>query len=351
MAIRPAFRVPPDSIWAERLRDPGWLLLPLRGFLGITFCFAGLQKLANPSYLDPHSPTSIVGQMRLLRHSSPIGGLLGLSLHAPTPVGVLIALGELAVGIGALIGLFARLAAIGGVLLSLTFFLTVSWNTTPYYYGSDIVFVFAWLTFFAFGTGDVLSLETWIRERARRSVQDRYGRVRPRMQGELDRRTFVWTLGSAAGVAAGTALLAGLTAAVGRALHRRPSASAFTQAPPTSVPAPTSKAPPAHSPAPGTAIAAAAAIPVGQGHPFSDPASGQPAWLVHPSAGSFVAFNAICTHAGCPVQFDPSAEVFVCPCHGGVYNAHTGQVLQGPPPAPLTRIPVTVVAGQVRVDG
>jgi Rieske Fe-S protein len=42
---------------------------------------------------------------------------------------------------------------------------------------------------------------------------------------------------------------------------------------------------------------------------------------------------------------------FVCPCHGGVYNARTGAVLQGPPPAPLQPIAVRVVSGQLRVDG
>jgi Rieske Fe-S protein len=72
--------------------------------------------------------------------------------------------------------------------------------------------------------------------------------------------------------------------------------------------------------------------------------------VVHPSAGTFVAFSAVCTHAGCPVQYDQANVQFVCPCHGGLYDARTGQVLQGPPPAPLQRIPVQVVAGQLRVD-
>lgn len=162
---------PTKQIWSERLQEPGWLLLPLRGFLGVTFTFAGLQKLANPDYLNAHSPTSVVGQMRLLQHSSPIGPLISLSTHAPTLVGLLIAFGELAVGLGTLLGLYQRAAAVGGAVLSLTFFLTVSWNTSPYYYGSDIVFVFAWLTLFGFGTGGVLSLDAWLRDRARATLR------------------------------------------------------------------------------------------------------------------------------------------------------------------------------------
>src|SRR5437764_873291 len=119
-------------------------LLPLRLFLGVTFTYAGLQKLANPAYLDAHSPTSVQATMLALRHQSPIGWLLALSAHAPVLVGVSIALGELAVGLATLVGLWVRVTAIGGLLLSLTFFLTVSFHTRPYYYGSDIVFVFAW---------------------------------------------------------------------------------------------------------------------------------------------------------------------------------------------------------------
>jgi thiosulfate dehydrogenase [quinone] large subunit len=100
----------------------------------------------------------------------------------------------------------------------------------------------------------------------------------------------------------------------------------------------------------GTAIGPASAVPVGQAASFTDPASGSPAIIIQPSAGSFVAFSAICTHAGCTVQYDPSTVELVCPCHGGTYNARTGQVLQGPPPAPLQPIAVHVVGGQIRVD-
>ena len=39
------------------------------------------------------------------------------------------------------------MAAAGGLSLSLVLFLTNSWHTYPYFLGSDIVFVFAWLPF------------------------------------------------------------------------------------------------------------------------------------------------------------------------------------------------------------
>lgn len=342
-------------MWATRLTEPGWLLLPLRAFLGVTFCYAGLQKLANPAYLDPKSPASVAAQMRLLQHSSPIGPLLGLSQHAPGFVGLTIAIAELAVGVGTLLGMLSRIAAIGGLLLSLTFFLTVSWNTTPYYYGSDIVFVFAWLTMFAFGNGDVLSLQTWVRDRARQSLGVRVGRVPPpRVAAELDRRTVLWTSAWAALVAGAAALTAGLTALIGRAAGS-PQQGGAAGAPPLR-PSPKSHPPDSQRPKPtrstarGTPIGSVGAVPVGQARSFTDPATGNPAWMVHPSGNTFVAFSAVCTHAGCPVQYDAPTVQFVCPCHGGVYDARTGSVRSGPPPAPLQRIPVTVANGRLLVD-
>jgi Rieske Fe-S protein len=80
---------------------------------------------------------------------------------------------------------------------------------------------------------------------------------------------------------------------------------------------------------------------------FQDNNSG-PGWLVHEGNGDFRAFSAICTHAGCTVGYDTSAG-FVCPCHGGRYDASTGAVISGPPPAPLPGIPVTVADGDVRL--
>ena len=51
----------------------------------------------------------------------------------------------------------------------------------------------------------------------------------------------------------------------------------------------------------------------------------------------FTAFAVNCTHLGCPVNWRPDAELFLCPCHGGVYYAD-GTVAGGPPPRPLSQL-------------
>ncbi len=72
------------------------------------------------------------------------------------------------------------------------------------------------------------------------------------------------------------------------------------------------------------------------------------AWLRRNSEEEFIAFSVDCTHLGCPVRWLPDAELFLCPCHGGVYYEN-GKVASGPPPKPLPRYPVRVRDGQVEV--
>ena len=72
------------------------------------------------------------------------------------------------------------------------------------------------------------------------------------------------------------------------------------------------------------------------------------AWLRRTGENEFIAFSIHCTHLGCPVRWLATANLFVCPCHGGVYY-HDGAVAAGPPPKPLTRYEVRVRNGQVEI--
>jgi len=72
------------------------------------------------------------------------------------------------------------------------------------------------------------------------------------------------------------------------------------------------------------------------------------AWLRRVDADTFVAFSINCTHLGCPVRWLAQANLFMCPCHGGVYY-QDGAVAAGPPPLPLPRYPVRVVNGDVQI--
>jgi len=73
------------------------------------------------------------------------------------------------------------------------------------------------------------------------------------------------------------------------------------------------------------------------------------AWLRRVNADTFIAFSINCTHLGCPVRWLAEANLFMCPCHGGVYY-QDGAVAAGPPPAPLPRYPVRVKNGDVQIQ-
>src|SRR3954454_4378932 len=81
--------------------------------------------------------------------------------------------------------------------------------------------------------------------------------------------------------------------------------------------------------------------------PSSLPWAGQTArtavWLRRTGDRDFTAFGLNCTHLGCPVNWRAGADLFLCPCHGGVYYAD-GSVAGGPPPRPLVRFSVRITA-------
>jgi thiosulfate dehydrogenase [quinone] large subunit len=78
---------------------------------------------------------------------------------------------------------------------------------------------------------------------------------------------------------------------------------------------------------------------------FQDPKSGDPAVAVSLSGGSVVAFDAVCTHAGCQVSYDTGQKLLACPCHGALFDpAHGAAVVGGPAPSPLPSIPIQVAS-------
>jgi quinol---cytochrome c reductase iron-sulfur subunit, bacillus type len=49
-------------------------------------------------------------------------------------------------------------------------------------------------------------------------------------------------------------------------------------------------------------------------------------WLVRHEADAVDAFTTICPHLGCSVNFDSKDKLFICPCHGGTFDAHGERV-------------------------
>ena len=90
-------------------------LLPLRFFVGATFLYAGIDKFLDPRFLNSAGPGSIAEQLIAFTHESPLAGLVTVfALPNPIFIGVLMAIGEIAIGLGALTGLLYRASAAGG---------------------------------------------------------------------------------------------------------------------------------------------------------------------------------------------------------------------------------------------
>jgi thiosulfate dehydrogenase [quinone] large subunit len=334
----------------------GWILVPLRLFLGVTFLYAGLQKLANPQFFAANSPVSIRDQLVGAGHSSPIHALVVHLVPVADGVGAVIAVGEVAIGLGILVGLWMRVAAGGGMLLSFGLFLTVSFHSSPYFTGSDIVFFFAWTPFVLAGAAGAPALDTWLARR-------RAGTPGPAGAGGVPRRV-VLTQGAWAGVVAGAVLVGGgLTALFGRLAGGTSASSGTTVAlgggststgdGSTTTTSPATGATPTTGAVPqGRSIGAAAQVPVGGSAAFTDPATGDPSLVIQQKAGAFLAFDAVCPHLGCTVAYQSSAKLIACPCHGSEFNAETGSVIRGPATSGLTRITVTAAPdGDLYVPG
>jgi thiosulfate dehydrogenase [quinone] large subunit len=320
---------------------PGAALLPLRLFLGITFVYAGIQKLSDPGFLHPGAPTYIGTQLHGFANGTPGGFLLKtFALPQPQIAGVGVALLEIAIGVLVTAGLLTRLAAAGGLGLNLVLFLTNSWNAYPYFLGSDIVFVFAWLPFVLTGASGQPALDNWLAERV--------ARQRPRASGlpALSRRE---ALVRALGLAGVATLGIGAVSALAKGSYRgrqnlvslpKPKAKPAAAAAPSPAPAPAPRVP-----AGAVRLAPSSRLPRGQGATYRDPADGSPDIVIRAADGRLRAFSAVCSHAGCTVGFEGGQ--IVCPCHGGTFDARTGQVISGPPPQGLAAKRVVESGGSI----
>jgi len=71
--------------------------------------------------------------------------------------------------------------------------------------------------------------------------------------------------------------------------------------------------------------------------------------LVNTAEGQLVALSAVCTHLTCTVRFESETATLFCPCHNGRFDL-AGNVLSGPPPAPLEMYRVEVVGEDIVVS-
>jgi thiosulfate dehydrogenase [quinone] large subunit len=326
-------------------------LLPLRIFLGVTFVYAGIQKLSDPGFLHPGAATYIGTQLHGFANGTP-GGFLLKTFAIPHAelAGVGVALLEISVGLLVLAGLFTRVAAAVGLGLNLVLFLTASWKTSPYFLGPDIVFVFAWLPLVLAGADGQPALSRAIESRLGRGLRRDPVTTRSATapgpavtRGQLFGQALGAIGAASLGIAAISALAKGSYQAPQRTLASRGSGGTASRTGSTA-----RKTSAAHTPkVPSGAVRLGPAdrLPPGQGATYSDPADGSPDLLIRQANGELTAMSAVCTHAGCIVGYQ-NGQV-ICPCHGATYDSRSGAVTGGPAPQGLARKRVVESDGQI----
>jgi Rieske Fe-S protein len=163
-----------------------------------------------------------------------------------------------------------------------------------------------------------------------------------RLRGPLNRRT-VLAAGGAATASAAMLAVAGCATYSSSSPGPAPANPNTTGAasPPAQGAGDTAEAQAAEG---GTVLGAASGVPVGGGKIFED----QAVVVTQPTAGTFHAFSAICTHQGCTVD-SVAGGTINCPCHGSKFSVTDGSVAKGPAKKPLAAKQVSADGGQLRV--
>jgi thiosulfate dehydrogenase [quinone] large subunit len=332
-------------------------LLPLRLFLGVTFVYAGIQKLSDPGFLHAGAPTYIGTQLHGFAGGTPGGFILrAFALPHPELAGIGVALTEILIGLLVTAGLFTRVAAAGGLALNFLLFLTASWHTTPYFLGPDLVFSFAWLPLVLAGAEGQPALDNLTESRSRAIA--RRARLHPDAGGAAPeptatRRALLAELAGATVAIAGIAALAKGSYTAARTLSGGSPGSGGSSGGATQSAGGGGGASGSSSgsgggsslPRGAVKLGPGSRLPSGQAATYGDPTDGSPDILIRDEEGNLKAFSAVCTHAGCTVGYE--GGVIVCPCHGGEYSAETGEVIAGPPPSGLAPKRVVESGGQI----
>ncbi|MGK5734246.1 DoxX family protein, partial [Streptomyces sp. URMC 124] len=132
------------AYYPGRRMNLGVVLLPLRIFLGFISIYAGMGKLCDPVYFDGGKRGSMVAWLTALHPWAAAEPLRDLALAHPVGAGLTVAFLQVVVGVLTIFGLWQRLAAAVGVLLSAVLLVTVSWRSAPVYDAPDIIYLAAW---------------------------------------------------------------------------------------------------------------------------------------------------------------------------------------------------------------
>jgi thiosulfate dehydrogenase [quinone] large subunit len=146
---------PPIARFLFQSTAASWLWLVVRVFAGFEFLSHGWQKVNTPAWVDG-SGKAILGFWNAALGTTPTGApvvtydwyrsflQLLVSIHAESWFSYVIVGGELAVGLGLILGAFVGLAATGGLLMNMAFLLAGTTSTNPVLAAVGVLLILAW---------------------------------------------------------------------------------------------------------------------------------------------------------------------------------------------------------------
>lgn len=279
---------------AESWKSQAIAIRILRGWLGLTWIYAGWDKATDPGFLTKGSASFIGTQLSGYSTQSPIGGLFNKLIEHSTAVGIIVMLSEVAIGLATLLWVSPTLAAFGGFTMSVGLWLASSFHVSPYFLASDSAYAILWLVYFLTLVGNRRTVDVAL---------DRRGAIR---------------IGALGGAAVALSLL-------GKAFPKSSAKAVETKTTAGSA----------------VKVLALSKIAVGQTHQFAL-SNGSPAVLFRTKNGVF-AYSAVCTHQGCTVAYQSSKKTLYCPCHGAEFDPFgNGKAVAGPARDPLSTVKVKI---------
>jgi thiosulfate dehydrogenase (quinone) large subunit len=148
-------QAPPIARFLFQSTLASWLWLVVRVIAGVEFLSHGWQKVNTPAWVDG-SGKAILGFWNTALGTTPTGAPVVtydwyrsflqflVSIHAESWFSYVIVGGELAVGLGLILGAFVGLAATGGLLMNMAFLLAGTTSTNPLLAGMGVLLILAW---------------------------------------------------------------------------------------------------------------------------------------------------------------------------------------------------------------
>ncbi len=90
------------------------------------------------------------------------------------------------------------------------------------------------------------------------------------------------------------------------------------------------------------AVAKTGELAVNESKVFTFPDQFAQGILINLPDKGLVAYSDVCTHLSCAVLYQGDGKHLFCPCHEGLFDVATGNVLAGPPTRPLPIIELSV---------